>query len=170
MSEASSHSSVRSRSSDLSSLGDHGVEDNLGSQNVQTDRNLLYPGDAVNQAIPRSSNSGSPSSEGGHSTLRVARVIPTTRSATNSPTQEQSDLNYSSSGDDSESDGAANSDDGGGDLDGRSQNFQQARRDYRSVRLNTSENRQRQVARVIPHQYASIRLRQSELFVVYIYS
>ena len=153
MSEASSHSSVIGGSSDSSSLGHYGVENNLGSQNVQTNRNLLSPGDAIDQATPRSPNSWSPSSEGGHSTLRVAQVIPSTRSATPG---ERRDSNYSSS------DGATNSDEEGSDLD---QGFQRAHRDHRSIRLNTLENRQRQAARVIPHRYASVRLRQSESFV-----
>lgn len=166
MSEASRHSSVSGGSSDSSSLGDHGVEESLVSQNVQTDRNLFYPGDAINQASttsPRTSTSMSSSSQGGHSSFRVAQVIPTTRSVTNSPTQES---NYSS-GDDSESDGAANSDEEESDLGGSHQDFQRAHREHRSIRLmrNTSENRQRQVARVIPRRYVSFRLHPSELFV-----
>ena len=168
MSEANSHSSISDASSSSSSLGDHGVEDNSVSQNVHTDRNLLFPGDAIHQAsatIPRTPTSMSSSSLGGHSTLRVARVIPTTRSVTNSPAEEHRDSNYSS-GDDSESGGAANPDEEGSDLGGSHQDFQQARREHRSIRL-MQNTRQRQAARVIPRRYASFRLHQfeSELFV-----
>lgn len=169
MSDASSLSSVSVSGS--SPLGGHGVEDSHESQNVQQpDRNLLYPGDANSQAsttIPRTPTSMSQSSQGGLSTLRVARVIPTPRSPTHSPAEgssEHYDSNYSSS-DDSESDSAANSDGEGGDLGESDQNFRRAHRDHRSIRLNTLENRQRQAARVIPNRYASIRLRQSKLCV-----
>ena len=81
--------------------------------------------------------------------LHVAQVVPTSRPSTVSLTR------GTSSGIDNTESGSSSGDEDSGHLGSRSRN-------YRSFRLNTLEQRQRQ-ARVTPNSYATFRLQQSNL-------
>lgn len=160
-------------------------EDNQSSfpQSAQDRRDLLSQSqtaavggghDVVNLAPSSTPGLRTPSPAGGSQSdrsstvgrLRVASIVPTQRSATNSPvlpqdTAEELDYN-NSSGDESGSD---RDDDGPQDHDPRNgDHFERRARQHRSFRLNTVEgSEQRQAARIIPNRYASIRLRTSKV-------
>lgn len=160
MSEEDSHSSVGGSST----IDELRIEGNSGSQNIQPDRNVLSPGDGISHASTSLPQTPAPISQDGHSTLRVAQVVPTPRPVTNSPAIGVSDspehADYSSSSESGTDDSEAER--------GNHSGSHRARRDHRSIRLNTLEVGQRQGARIIPHQYASIRLHQSKCVCVYV--
>ena len=143
-------------------------DDDYDAQRSTLGRNLFSPSDATSltSTLPRLPSAMSQATDGGTSTLRVARVVPTPRPASSSPLRDDgaSGENYSSNGDESGSESDAQEEEPGDSTNETgSSSFQRGVAAHRSVRLNAQERAQRHPV-VIPHRYASIRLHaQSEL-------
>ena len=125
----------------------------------------LLPGESVSlsSTLPRIASQADGTST--LQSLRVARVVPTPRPSTVSPTRGTSSgidniESGSSSGDESQTDSDIINSINSTDL-GDNGHLGSRLRNYHSFRLNTPEQRQRQ-ASVTPNSYATFRLQQSK--------